>query len=119
VDTQGHLLAVKVTGAHRSDQHGARGMLKPLKERFPRMKLLWGDSHYGGTFIGWLRWNVGWTMQTVRALRIPKRGLLVPEGTEVEWDALFPPGFRPLPKRWVVERTFSWITRLSSPLSRS
>ena len=111
VDTQGHLLAVKVTGAHRSDQHGAKGMLKPLRESFPRMKLLWGDSHYGGTFIGWLRWNVGWTIQTVRALRVPKRGLLVPEGTEVDWDALFPPGFRPLPRRWVVERTFSWITR--------
>jgi transposase len=50
-------------------------------------------------------------MQTVRALTVPKRGLLVPEGTEVDWDALFPPGFRPLPKRWVVERTISWITR--------
>jgi transposase len=63
VDTQGNLLAIKVTGAHRSDQQGARGMLKPLKESFPKIKLLWGDSHYGGTFIGWLRWNVGWTMR--------------------------------------------------------
>jgi hypothetical protein len=49
VDTQGNLLAIKVTGAHRSDQQGARGMLKPLKESFPKIKLLWGDSHYGGT----------------------------------------------------------------------
>ena len=111
VDTQGHLLAVKVTGAHRSDQHGAKGMLKPLKESFPRIKLLWGDSHYGGTFIGWLRWNMGWAMQTVRTPRVPKRGLLVPEGEEVEWEKLFPSGFRPLPRRWVVERTFSWIVR--------
>jgi putative transposase len=111
VDTQGNLLAVKVLGAHHSDQEGAKRMLTPLKDAFPRMKLLWGDSHYGGTFIGWLRWNVGWTMQTVRALTVPKRGLLVPEGTEVDWDKLFPPGFRPLPRRWVVERTISWITR--------
>jgi transposase len=86
-------------------------MLKPLKESFPRIKLLWGDSHYGGTFIGWLKTHLGWTMQTVRALSVPKRGLLVPEGSEVDWDALFPPGFQPLPKRWVVERTISWITR--------
>jgi transposase len=50
-------------------------------------------------------------MQTLRALTVPKRGLLVPEGTEVDWDKLFPPGFRPLPRRWVVERTISWITR--------
>ena len=31
------------------------------------------------------------------------------EGVKVEWDKLLPPkGFRVLPKRWVVERTFSW-----------
>ena len=50
-------------------------------------------------------------MQPVKALTVPKRGLLVPEGTEVEWDKLFPPGFRPLPRRWVIERSFAWITR--------
>src|SRR5437764_7551420 len=48
VDTQGHLLAVKVTGAHRSDQQGARSMLEPLAGKFPRIKLVWGDSHYAG-----------------------------------------------------------------------
>src|SRR6266702_1843580 len=57
VDTQGHLLAVKVTGAEKSDQEGGRALLLPLK------------------------------------------------------DTLFPKGFRPQPRRWVVERTFSWIIR--------
>ena len=50
-------------------------------------------------------------MQMVRALTVPKRGLLVPEGEEVDWEKLFPSGFRPLPRRWVVERSFAWITR--------
>ena len=32
------------------------------------------------------------------------------EGVEVAWEGLLPPrGFQVLPKRWVVERTFSWI----------
>jgi len=32
------------------------------------------------------------------------------EGVEVDWEKLLPPkGFRVLPRRWVVERTFSWI----------
>jgi putative transposase len=44
VDTQGHLLAIKVTSAQRSDQEGGRMLLLPLKEMFPRMELLWGDS---------------------------------------------------------------------------
>jgi putative transposase len=31
------------------------------------------------------------------------------EGVKVEWEELLPPkGFQVLPKRWVVERTFSW-----------
>jgi hypothetical protein len=77
------------------------------KDLFPKITLLWGDSHYGGTLIGWLRDSLGWTMQTVRALTVPKRGLLVPEGEEVNWEQLFPSGFRPLPRRWVVENTQS------------
>lgn len=86
-------------------------MLTPLQEDFPRMKLVWGDSHYGGTFIGWLKANLGWIMQTVKALTLPKRGLLVPEGEDVDWDTLFPKGFRPLPRRWVIERSFSFLVR--------
>jgi transposase len=32
------------------------------------------------------------------------------EGEEVDWQKLMPPrGFQILPRRWVVERTFSWI----------
>ena len=104
-------MAVKVTGAQRSDQEGGRVLLLPLQERFARMKLVWGDSHYGGQFRLWMKVNLGWMMQTVKALTVPKRGLLVPEGEEVDWDNLFPSGFRPLPRRWVVERTFAWMTR--------
>jgi putative transposase len=111
VDTQGNLLAVKVTGAHRSDQHGAKALLEPVKEIFPTIKLLWGDSHYAGDLITWLKLHLGWAITIVRRLKAPQRGLLGPEGTEVEWDTLFAPGFQPLPRRWVVERSFAWIIR--------
>src|SRR3989442_8297096 len=47
------LFRSKVTGAHRSDQQGAKTLLEPVKETFPSIKLLWGDSHYGGTLISW------------------------------------------------------------------
>ena len=111
VDTQGNVLAVKVLGAESSDQLGGRGLLSPLKELLPRMKLVWGDSHYGGTFPVWAKVALQWTIQTIKALTVPKRGLLVFEGEEVDWEKLFPTGFRPQPRRWVVERTFSWIIR--------
>ena len=33
------------------------------------------------------------------------------EGKEVVWQRLMPPrGFKVLPRRWVVERTFAWIS---------
>jgi transposase len=33
------------------------------------------------------------------------------EGEEVDWQRLMPPrGFQVLPRRWVVERTFAWIS---------
>ena len=71
----------------------------------------YGLVSYGGNFRIWMRLTLGWIMQTVKALTVPKRGLLVCEGEEVDWDKLFPKGFRPLPKRWIIERTFSWIIR--------
>jgi len=51
VDTQGNLLGVKVLGADGSDQAGAKALLTPLKDTFPQFKLVWGESHYAGTFI--------------------------------------------------------------------
>ena len=45
------------------------------------------------------------------ALTVSKGGLPVPVGEEVDWEKLFPKGFRLLPRRWVIERSFSWIVR--------
>lgn len=111
VDTQGNLLAVTVTGAHRSDSEGGHALLLPLKELLPRLALIWGDSHYGGQFRTWVQVNLGWLVQTVKGIKEPKRGVLVPQGEEVAWGKLFPKGFLPLPKRWIVERSIAWITR--------
>jgi putative transposase len=34
------------------------------------------------------------------------------EGEKVDWHRLMPPrGFRVLPRRWVVERTFAWLSQ--------
>src|SRR5258708_24528103 len=49
VDTQGWLLAVKVLAANRSDLEGAKQMLAPLNSLFPRLRHVWGDSHYGAS----------------------------------------------------------------------
>lgn len=97
VDTQGHLLAVKVTAANSSDLQGAQRLLEPLKSRFPRLQLCWGDSHYGGSLIPWTQQQLGWTMQVVRSL--------------IQAESPGVTDFRVLPRRWIVERTLAWLTR--------
>src|SRR5689334_8051718 len=48
VDSQGHLLRVKVHAADVPDGEGAREVLYWLGRRWPQLRLLWADSHYGG-----------------------------------------------------------------------
>ncbi len=70
---------VKVTAASDSDLAGAKKLLEPLKDLFPRLKLLWGDSHYGGTLIEWVKEHLGFDIEIVRRLgtarpRVAQRG---------------------------------------------
>jgi putative transposase len=111
VDTQGHLLAVKVLAAHRSDQHGAKRLLEPLGGVFPRLKHLWGDSAYGGTLIAWLASQLGWTIEVVRPAKAASPAGLHPTQVLARWDQLFPARLRLQPKRWVVERSLAWVVR--------
>jgi transposase len=65
-----------------------------------------------------LRKTLGWSVDVVERARkaaleeVLKRWARewVKEGVKVDWEHLLPPkGFQVLPRRWVVERTFSWI----------
>jgi putative transposase len=90
-------------------------------DRLPRLSHLWLDAGYTGEGKGadWVQKVVGWTAEIVR--HPPK---LVPdevmrrwvmewakEGIAIDMERFSPPeGPRPfLPKRWIVERTFSWL----------
>jgi putative transposase len=111
VDTQGHLLAIKVLAANRSDQQGARRLLEPLRGVFPRLKHLWGDSAYQGTLIPWLAEQLGCTLEIVRPPKAVTAAGMHPAQVLLLWDQLFPARMRPQSRRWVVERRFAWIVR--------
>ncbi len=73
-----------------------------------------GRAGYNGRGKGkdWVEKTLGLTAEVVR--HPPKsRYVWIKEGEEPDWEKLRellpPPGFRVLPRRWVVERTFSWI----------
>ena len=86
-------------------------MLEPLEHRFPCLKLLWGDSHYAGSLIAWIKEHLGWSVQVVRGLSKPKGSSATQEATGDNQQQPSARGFQILPRRWVVERSFAWITR--------
>jgi transposase len=93
VDTLGLVLAVVVHGGHWQDHDGASFVLLRLHEQFHRLKVIFADSAYGRNHLSeWVEETLGWVMQTV----------LRPVGI---------PGCVVLPKRWIIEPTFAWISR--------
>ena len=93
VDTLGLLIAVVVTSANVQDYHGAKPALSRAKDRSPGLKVVWVDGIYEKEWlIDWARDDCGWELQVVKRTDQEK-------------------GFKVLPKRWVVERTFGWLGR--------
>jgi putative transposase len=128
VDTQGLVLRAKVHSAAVQDRAGVPLLLEGIEEPFPRLEHVWVDQGYTGSGKAWIEAELGWTVEVVQ--HPPKsRGEWVPLGTgsdprPFEWRRLPPErtGFRGvLPRRWVVERTFSWFgqnRRLSKDYER-
>lgn len=93
VDTLGLLIAVVVTAANVQDYHGAKPVLGAVKDRCPRLQVVWADGIYEKRWlINWVRGECGWELAIIKRSDKDK-------------------GFKLLPKRWVVERTFSWLGR--------
>jgi putative transposase len=120
VDTEGFVLKAKVHSAKVMDQEGIKPLLDPAEEQFPRLSHLWLDGGYRGEDKGkdWVEKTLGWTTEIVQhpPKMAPSEVLKTwakewaKEEVEIDWQKLLPPrGFRVLPRRWVVERTFSWL----------
>jgi putative transposase len=119
VDTQGLVLKAKVHAANVMDWDGIKMLLERADVEFPHLKHLWLDAGYRGEDKGkdWVQKTLGWSVELVERPRKPAPEEVLKswaeqwlkEGVKVVWEKLLPPkGFQVLPKRWVVERTFSW-----------
>ena len=120
VDTEGLVVKAKVHSAKVPDQDGLRMLLKSAREELSRLKHLWLDAGYEGSGKRWAEEALGLSVQVVRRPRrpVPEKVARLwaeewaKEGEKVDWQRLMPPrGFRVLPRRWVVERTFSWLSQ--------
>jgi putative transposase len=92
VDTLGMILAIVVHPADIQDRDGAKMVIETLGNRFPRLRVIWADGGYAGKLIEWTANLGGWLLEIVK------------RSDDVK-------GFKLLPKRWIVERTFGWLGR--------
>ena len=108
VDTLGLVLAVVVHAANIQDRDGAKLVMTPdLKEEQPRIELVWADGGYAGELEQYIQNGLGWKMEIVRQIGNPQGSWGPAEQAPVQEKA----GFRVLPWRWIVERTFGWLGR--------
>ena len=92
VDSNGWLLAVLVTAASVQDRDGGHRLVALLRERFSTITLVWADGGYAGRLVVWAAAVLALTVTVVKRT-----------------DTVS--GFIVLPRRWVVERTFGWLSR--------
>ncbi|MEW2085905.1 transposase [Streptomyces sp. NPDC005283] len=89
-DCLGLVLVVAVTAANVSDREAATGLLQRLRNLHRDICLIWADGGYTGTIIDWCRQKLAFALEVVKRT------------DDME-------GFVVLPRRWVVERTLSWL----------
>jgi putative transposase len=104
VDTEGLVMVAKVHSAGVFDRDGIKPLMELVGERFPRLSHLWLDAGYNGKGKGrdWVEKTLGLSAEVVRP---PRRWVWVPADQEPPPR----PVFTVLARRWVIERTFSWL----------
>jgi transposase len=103
VDAAGLVLLAHVHAADVPDRAGARRLIEAAPANaLPRLELVWADGAYTGPFATWLADTRGWRIEMPhhRQRQAWRYGL-----------EERPKGFQVIPRRWVVERTFAWLSR--------
>jgi transposase len=92
VDTIGLMLVVMVTAASIQDRDGGQSILERLHGALGSVRHIFADGGYQGALIELAKrsWKI-----VVEVVKKPAEQI----------------GFAVLPRRWVVERTFSWLLR--------
>lgn len=92
VDTVGHILSILITPADRPEREGAKELLDQSLCHHGWLRKLWVDGGFSGEDFA----------EHVRRLRKVMDVEVIKRSDTAK-------GFKVLPRRWVVERTFGWL----------
>jgi transposase len=99
-------MKAKAHPADLADGEGAMLLLKPATAAFPRLDHLWAEAGYRGAALReWITERLGLSLEIGQ-----RRSRWVWVRNDEEPEPV-PAGFEVVRRRWVVERTFAWITR--------
>ena len=102
-------MRARVHPADETEAEGAKPLLAALAGQLPRLELVWVDGGYKRRFAEWAAAELGRRVEAVQRPDAGRRFVWVGPGQEP--PPAPPKGFRVLPRRWVVERTFAWRGR--------
>ena len=94
VDVEGFPIAIQIQPADVQDRDGAPAVILEMLKKAPTVEKLWADSGYRG-----------------KVLRSKLEEMGVPDALEIVERPKGLKGFTVLYRRWVVERTFAWMSR--------
>jgi putative transposase len=95
VDTLGLVVVAHVTAANVQDVHAGKQLFSAVLQKpelLTRLQKIFADGGYRGDLEDWVQEHLQAVLQIVLKLDGQK-------------------GFQVLPKRWVIERTFAWLSR--------
>ena len=103
-----------MTAADVNDRTALESMISKLKDKFPLVKKLWADMGYQGKN---LKNRISGQGVDLEIVKHPRKYFWVPAEVKdvtaylqsIGYEIV--EGFKVLARRWVVERTFSWIGR--------
>jgi len=118
VDTQGLVLKVKVLPANITDAEGGKIVLKAAWAVQRDFSHLFIDGGYKRQFEEWVKETLNWTVQVMQRPDANFRGIWWPDDKPMPDDLVQElvkktrghRGFVVIPRRWVVERTFAWLS---------
>ena len=95
VDVEGLLIEIAVHPASVQDRDGAPAVILRVLEKAPQIKTIWADGGYQGDMLA----------SALKKLGIESDLEIVKKPKDVK------EGFTVLYRRWVIERTFAWMSR--------